>query len=85
MQPMQSKVTSKGQVVIPKPIRERYGINTATTVFWVEKGEGVLLVPDVEDTIVTARGMFKRSGMLKKLLEEKAADKAREAKTEKLQ
>jgi hypothetical protein len=46
----------------------------------VEKEEGVLMVPDSEDPIVAARGMFKGSGILKAYLEEKKREKAKEDK-----
>ena len=83
MQNLQSKVTSKGQVVIPKRIRDRYGIKSTTIINWVEKKEGVMVIPDLEDTIAAARGMFKGSGMLKKLLRERTEERAREANSEK--
>ncbi|MBE9542285.1 MAG: AbrB/MazE/SpoVT family DNA-binding domain-containing protein, partial [Proteobacteria bacterium] len=37
MQSALSRVTSKGQVVIPKGIREKYGIDRATAIRWIEK------------------------------------------------
>ena len=77
---LKSKVTSKGQIVIPKKIREKYGISPSTSIHWVEKEEGVLMVPDSEDPIIAARGMFKGSGILKAYLEEKKREKAREDK-----
>ena len=77
---LKSKVTSKGQIVIPKKIREKYGISPLTSIHWVEKEEGVLMVPDSEDPIVAARGMFKGSGILKAYLEEKKREKAKEDK-----
>ena len=80
MQTLSSKVTSKGQIVIPKKIREKYGISPSTSIHWVEKEEGVLMVPDSEDPIIAARGMFKGSGILKAYLEEKKREKAREDK-----
>jgi AbrB family looped-hinge helix DNA binding protein len=71
----QSKVTSKGQIVIPKKIRKKYGITPQTVVHWVEKDDGIMMVPDVEDPIESARGMFKRSGLLDKLLEAKRVER----------
>ena len=73
-----SKVTSKGQIVIPKKIREKYGIHPSTSIRWIEKKEGILMVPDVEDPIIAARGMLKGSGLLKSYLKEKEKDKKRE-------
>lgn len=73
-----SKVTSKGQIVIPKKIREKYGIHTSTLIRWIEKREGILMVPDSEDSIVAARGMLEGSGVLKAYMQEKEKEKKME-------
>lgn len=71
MDTLKSKVTSKGQIVIPKEIRARYGITKATVIHWIQKGEGVLMVPDTEDAVIAAKGMIPKSGLLDKLLEDR--------------
>ena len=76
-----SKVTSKGQVVIPKRLRIKYGIRSATAIRWIEKDQGILMVPESENPIVAARGMLKNSGILKAYLKEKRLEKQREDKT----
>ena len=73
-----SKVTSKGQIVIPKKIREKYGIDPSTSIRWIEKKEGILMVPDSEDPIMAARGMLKGSGVLKAYMQEKDREKKME-------
>ncbi|MEE4265731.1 MAG: AbrB/MazE/SpoVT family DNA-binding domain-containing protein [Desulfobacteraceae bacterium] len=79
METLQSKVTSKGQIVIPKEIRARYHIRKATIIHWVQKREGVLMVPDsAEDAVLAARGMIPKSGMLEKLLQYRSADRSKE-------
>ncbi len=80
MQTTRSKVTSRGQIVIPKRIREKYGILPSTSIRWIEKEEGILMVPDSEDPIVAARGMLRGSGILKAYLQEKRREKERENK-----
>jgi len=70
-----SKVTTKGQIVIPKRIREKYGIYPSTSIRWIEKKEGILMVPDSEDPIIAARGMLKGSGVMKAYLREKEKEK----------
>ena len=70
-----SKVTTKGQIVIPKRILEKYGIYPSTSIRWIEKREGILMVPDSEDPITSARGMLKGSGVLKAYLREKEEEK----------
>jgi len=75
-----SKVTTKGQIVIPKRIREKYGIFPSTSIRWIEKKEGILMVPDAEDPIISARGMLEGSGVLKAYLKEKEKEKEMEDK-----
>jgi len=73
-----SRVTTKGQIVIPKKLREKYGISEATSIRWIEKKEGILMVPDIEDPIKAARGMLKGAGVLKAYLKEKQIEKEME-------
>ena len=73
-----SKVTSKGQIVIPKKIREKYGIDPSTSIRWIEKKEGILMVPDSEDPVIAARGMLEGSGVLKTYMQEKDREKKME-------
>jgi len=80
MQTATSKVTTKGQIVIPKRIREKYGIHPSTLIRLIEKKEGIMMVPDSEDPIIAARGMLKGSGLLKAYLQEKKKDRDREDK-----
>jgi len=80
MQALTSKVTSKGQIVIPKKIREKYRIGPSTEILRIEKKEGILMVPESEDPIVAARGMFKGGGLLKSYLKIKQTEKEEENK-----
>lgn len=79
MHSAKSKVTSKGQIVIPKRFREKYNIDKSTYIKWIEKEEGILMVPESDDPIVLARGMLRR-GILGKYMQEKSKDKVREDK-----
>lgn len=76
--PITSKVTSKGQVVIPKKIRDKFGIFPFTSVQWIEKEGGIFLVPESDDPLISARGMLKGTGLLKAYLEEKQEEKDKE-------
>ena len=80
METISSNVTSNGQVVIPKRLREKYGIRSASAIRWIEKDQGILMVPESGDPIVAARGMLKGSGILKAYLKEKSREKQRENK-----
>ena len=79
MQYATSKVTSKGQIVIPKRFRDKYNIGKSTFIKWIEKDEGLLMVPESDDPIILVRGMLRR-GILGKYMQEKSKDKVREGK-----
>ncbi len=57
-----SKVTSKGQVTIPKPLRDKMGLRPGDEVEFEETDEGVLLRKEVpEDRFERWRGAGTRS------------------------
>ncbi len=80
MEAGKSRVTSKGQIVIPKRLREKYAIAPAMTIRWIPKEEGLLMVPESDDAVKAARGMLKGSGRLKTYMKEKQLEKRRENK-----
>lgn len=57
---MQSKMTRKGQVTIPKAIRDRLGVRERRKVFVVMQGEEVAL-KIVKGTILDLRGSVQAS------------------------
>lgn len=72
-----SKVTVKGQVLIPGDIRKRHHIDPGTEVRFVEYGNVVCIVPVVADPVAAAWGMLPSGPSLaEELLEERNRDKA---------
>jgi AbrB family looped-hinge helix DNA binding protein len=57
---MLSTVTTKGQVTIPKPIRDALGIGPNDRIAFIRKGDRVLLQP--LRTLKTFRGAVKGKG-----------------------
>lgn len=51
-------VSEKGQVLIPKAIREKYGVKPGGKVRLVEKPDGIVIRPAPEDPIETACGFL---------------------------
>lgn len=78
MEAITSRVTSKGQVVIPKQLRKKYAISPATSIRWIEQEDGILMVPETNDPIHTSRGMLRGSGLMKALRKTKQEEKERE-------
>ncbi|MCX6152400.1 MAG: AbrB/MazE/SpoVT family DNA-binding domain-containing protein [Ignavibacteriales bacterium] len=69
-------ITSKGQMVIPSKIRNRYGIKNGTKVHIIEEEEGIRIIPITHETIERNKGMFKTGGkLLKALMEEKKKER----------
>lgn len=44
-------VTSKGQVTIPKPVRERFGLVKGTRITFVQENNELVLIPQVHDPL----------------------------------
>ena len=57
-------VSSKGRVVIPKPLREKYGIEEGTRVQVVDYGDVLALVPLPSDPVEALHGMLKGGSSL---------------------
>lgn len=53
-----AKVTSKGQLVIPAPIRKRYRIAQGTEIRFEELDNGILLKPITDQSIDRVRGIL---------------------------
>ncbi len=69
---MLSTVTAKGQVTIPKPIRDAMGIGPNDRVAFIREGERVLLQP--LRTLKAFRGAVKTKGTIS-FIEERARAK----------
>jgi AbrB family looped-hinge helix DNA binding protein len=52
-------VSEKGWIVIPKEIRDRYGLSKGTKVVVVDWGGQIYMFPAMKDPIHDARGIFK--------------------------
>ena len=68
---MSSVVSKKGWVVIPRDIRERYGIRPGDRVEVVAVGGTIAVVPIPDDPIAAGLGLLKDGPSLKEMLKEK--------------
>ena len=69
---MTQRVGAKGQVVIPKRLRERQRLGPGMPVAFEERADGVLVRADADPEPL--RGRYHRTGMADKLLEDRAAE-----------
>ena len=53
------KITSKGQMVIPKPLREKYNLRQGSRVKIIATRDGIVIKSGLEGPWVGLRGMMK--------------------------
>lgn len=66
------RVGAKGQVVIPKELRDRVGLYPGAAVDFALEGERIVLLPRPSQTRLGGR--FAKSGMAARLLQDRAAE-----------
>jgi len=66
------RVGAKGQVVIPKALRDRVGLYPGAAVDFALDGERIVLLPRQSQTHLGGR--FAKSGMAARLLQDRAAE-----------
>jgi AbrB family looped-hinge helix DNA binding protein len=72
-------ISTKGWVVIPKNLREKYGLKKGTRVQVVEYGQAIALVPLPDDPVQALYGMLKDGPSLTAdLLAERARERTQE-------
>jgi AbrB family looped-hinge helix DNA binding protein len=69
---MTHRIGAKGQVVIPKDLRDRLGLQPGSAVDFAIEGERIVLLPRRERPRLAGR--FARSGMAARLLENRAGE-----------
>ena len=74
---MVTKVTVRGQTVVPAAIRSAHHIHPECRLEWIDDGKCIRVVPLPDDPVKAARGLFRGSKMTKALLEARSRDKNR--------
>jgi AbrB family looped-hinge helix DNA binding protein len=73
------KVSQKGQIVIPSPLRKKYGIHPQSEVLITEMNGKIVIIPMLKDPVKEARGLLKGGRSLTKaLLAERRKERERE-------
>jgi AbrB family looped-hinge helix DNA binding protein len=76
--PYLARVSSKGWIVIPKELRERYGIRPGGKVLLAERQDRLLLVPLPDDPVKSFRGALKGYPLVEGLTEARREETAGE-------
>ena len=76
---MRSTITSRGQTVIPAPIRARFSLGPSQRLEWIVEDDGSIRVVPVDLSPVNAfRGMGRRGGSNQRLLADREAERQAE-------
>ena len=76
---MRAKVSAKGWVVIPAPLRKKYGREPGSTVEILDAEGRIILFPSMKDPIEEACGMLTGgASLIQELLDERAKELERE-------
>jgi len=74
-------ISEKGQLVIPKKLRIKYGLKAKSQVEWIDTGQGLVLIPISKDPVKSSRGMLGGTKITtESLLENRKRDKELENK-----
>ena len=74
-----ARVSAKGRIVIPKPLREKYGLKEGSQVQVVDCGSVLAVVPLPADLVEASRGMLAGGPSLTgELLAGRAEERAKE-------
>lgn len=79
---MKSKVSVRGQTVIPKEIRQALGIKPNTRLYWKLQDGAVLVRPLPEDPVRASLGILRGKGSFEEFLRERNEERARERELE---
>lgn len=74
---MRSTITSRGQTVIPAPIRRHFNLSPSDRLEWIIENETIRIIPVHADPIAAFRGQG-RGDAVERLLAERQQDKERE-------
>jgi AbrB family looped-hinge helix DNA binding protein len=83
MRSYRTRISSKGQVVIPAELRERLGLRKGTLANWSEEQGGLMLTPITEKRIKEIMGFLKPKPGEPSMFEELFAERERERQREK--
>jgi len=74
---MITTLTSKGQTVVPAPLRRKFHIEASCKLEWLADGDSIRVIPLGTDTVKMARGLARGSRLMEVLMEERRKERAR--------
>jgi len=82
MNSYRTRISSKGQVVIPAELREQLGLRTGTPATWTEKDGRLVLTPITERLIAEMQGFLEPKPGERSMFDELFEERERERRHE---
>ena len=68
---LHTRLNKRGQIVVPVPIRKRYGLRAGDHLLWLDDGQTIQVIPVPVDAIRSLRRRGRGEGLVEKLLKER--------------
>lgn len=77
---MKTKLTKRGQTVVPAEIRKRFKLDTSSSLVWMIEGDIITVLPIPDNPVKMLKGNMKGQMSFKKFLEDRKSDRELEKK-----
>jgi len=77
---MKTKITKRGQTVVPAKIRKRFNLGASSKLLWMVEGEMITVLPIPENPAKTLKGAMKGQISFKKFIKDRRLDREMEMK-----
>lgn len=72
---MKTKLTKRGQTVVPSEIRKRFHLDEASTLQWMVEGDIITMLPIPKNPVETLKGAIKGQVSFKEFMDDRRSDR----------
>ncbi len=72
---MKTKLTRRGQTVVPSAIRKRFNLKESSTLQWMVEGDVITVLPVPRDPVEKLQGALKGVVSFQEFMEDRRADR----------
>ncbi len=76
---MQTKITERGQTVVPAEIRRRFNLGKSSKLLWMVEGEIITVLPLPDNPVKALKGVMKGQISFKKFIKDRRLDREMES------
>jgi len=72
---MKTKLTKRGQTVVPSEIRKRFNLDESSMLQWMVEGDIITMAPVPKNPVETLKGAIKGQVSFKKFMDDRRSDR----------